>query len=246
MLNELGVGGENVIMYGEVSPDAKATLYRHCDLFCIAASRCEYFISVAHAMMFGIPVLALNNEAIADLAGTSCVIADDSEAYAEALQALSCDVETLDRLAASSRARYEAELANSRVKEAFAEALDNAIGASRENVKPDRLVIDSDWYGIPNANRIIASALKTLPEIASNAFDGNDRRIDFIDWVLREGWKGSDELAGLLTSPEFAKYVEQLELSAGGSQLTPMMRLVWKFHRYANARFSLRSAGVGR
>lgn len=98
-----------------------------------------------------------------------------------------------------------------------------------------------DWFGLPEAATFVAEALAALPPQEPDAFQGRDRRRDFVDLALRDGWRRSKALAAYLRSREFERFAATIEVPEAAEDFGPAMRLVWAFHREVGDRFNLKS-----
>jgi len=229
---------DRVTFYGLVSPQARANFFMHCDLYCTSTEHLGYDFSIVSALAFGTPILALRNAVLERFVGDATEFAEAPPQFVERLLELSSNVDAREALASRGRKRFEEKFSRQAVERAFNSAIDSVLDAVRRSQEAS-LARAYDWFDVPDANLLIADALAVADKPDVSLFCRSDARLDFIDWILRDGRRLSAETERRLASPEFAAYAESLYFPACDMRVSPNMRLVWKFHRYANARFPL-------
>jgi glycosyltransferase involved in cell wall biosynthesis len=231
---------DNVTFHGEVTPGGLATLYRHCDLFWTTSQHEGFCVPAIEAMAFGKPILSSRLGALPETCGSAALYAHTPIEFTEVLAMMLFEDEIRIALGRAGRRRYLQTFAIRNITRRFTEALDTIEANSLKVVVSSSLSTTGDWFGLPLGDRLIRLALEVRDPLPSDALDGRDRRMDFLDWVLHEGWRRSEEVASYLGSEEFRLYGEQIEVPRAAVHFTPMMRVVWQFSRFAQSTFDLR------
>ena len=240
IIDDNDLGGA-ITWHGSVNAARLATLYRYCDLFWTASQHEGFCIPVVEAMAFGLPVLSTRRGALAETCGDAAAFADDREECVRMLARLVTDDEFRRGLGNKGLHRYAVEFRTSRTERRFQAAIKQVQDDCQKRISAASLAVEGDWFGLPDAERLIAAALSVSDPVHPGVLAGRDRRLDFVDWLLREGWKKSPDVALRLRSSEFWQYAEDIEVPAIAAQLDPLMRLRWQFNRTANSCFDLRS-----
>lgn len=239
IINTKGIR-DNVTFHGEVTPGELATLYRHCDLFWTTSQHEGFCVPAIEAMAFAKPILSSRMGALSETCGSAALYAHTPIEFTKLLAAMLFDDEVRIKLGREGRRRYLQTFAIRNIAKRFTEALDIVEANRLKRVVASSLSTAGDWFGLPFGDRLIRLALQVCDPLPSEALDGRDRRMDFLDWVIREGWRRSEEVASYLGSEEFRLYADQIEIPRVAAHLTPMMRLVWQFSRFAQSTFDLR------
>jgi glycosyltransferase involved in cell wall biosynthesis len=232
--------GDNVTFHGNVKPGALATLYRHCDVFWTTSQHEGFCVPAVEAMAFARPILSSRMGALPETCGSAALYAHSAIEFSEILGAMLLDDECRAQLGREGRRRYLQIFDTRHIAKRFTEALSKIEASGLERVVASSLSTAGDWFGLPCGDRLIQLALQVCDPLPSDALDGRDRRMDFLDWILREGWRRSDQVARYLRSEEFLLYANQIEVPRAAAHFTPIMRLVWQFSRFAQSSFDLR------
>lgn len=221
-----------VTFHEAVGPQTLATFYRGCDALVLAAAEGPPQRAMVEAMAFGLPVITRPRASATEIWGDEGLFADDVRSLAAQVVRLSRD--DIFRVRAGRRCReiYEARFARLKLAQSLQLLLDRPRPATPAACRVAHL----DWFGLPDPERLVRAAVEAGHEFD---LDGRDRRLDLVDWIFRDGWLRSDDLASYVAGDAFQRYVRTLELPVGPDNLTPHMRLTWKFHRPANSRFDL-------
>jgi hypothetical protein len=115
--------------------------------------------------------------------------------FTKMLATMLLDDEVRIKLGTEGHRRYLQAFAIRNITKRFTEALDIIEANRRERVVASSLSTAGDWFGLPFGDRLIRLALQICDPLPSGALDGRDRRMDFLDWVMREGWRRSEEVA---------------------------------------------------
>ena len=233
--------GEYVVLYGDVSASAYATLLRHCNVFWTASQLDAFEFPVVDALAFGLPVLAARTATHTETCGEAAVYADTYHDFAAALDDLANDGRDGARLGQCGLRRYDAMFQEAVIDQRFELFIKSLGTGTVEEIPASSLDASGAWFGMPGSKELIHLALAVSDPLPQDALKGRDRRLDFIDWILREGWQRSVEIKTYLSSADFVRYSAQIRLPPGTAHFTPAMRLVWSFCRFANATFRLRS-----
>jgi len=232
----------HVRFHGSVSPTTLATLYRYSDLYWTTSQHEGLGVPLIEAMAFGMPIVSSRMGALPETCGEAALYADTT---ADCIQVLSSIVEN-DKLRANlkklSNERYRAVYRSDIIASEFRAALDVVKHLGQQRVEASVLDIAGDWFGIPTAEAIVRAAALVSPALPPNAFAGRDRRMDFIDWILRDGWRQSSELENYLSSPEFLDFARRIQVPRMAEHLSSQMRLAWTFSRFAQSSFDLRTS----
>jgi glycosyltransferase involved in cell wall biosynthesis len=231
---------DDVTFHGEVTPGELATLYRHADVFWTSSQHEGFCVPAVEAMAFTKPILSSRMGALPETCGTAALYAHTPIEFTRILATMLVDDESRIKLGREGRRRYLELFDIRHVTKHFTDALDRIEANDVERVIASSLSTVGEWFGLPHADRLIQAALQVCDPLPSDALDGRDRRMDFLDWVLREGWRRCDEVARYLRSEEFRLYANQIEVPLAAAHLSPMMRLVWQFSRFAQSSFDLR------
>jgi hypothetical protein len=232
--------GYNVTFHGNVTPGALATLYRYCDVFWTTSQHEGFCVPAVEAMAFARPILSSRMGALPDTCGSAALYAHSAIEFTEILGAMLLDDECRTQLGKEGHRRYLQTFDTHHIAKRFTEALSKMEVSGLERVVASSLSTSGDWFGLPGGDRLIRLALQVCNPLPSDALDGRDRRMDFLDWILREGWRRSDQVAQYLRSEEFLLYANQIEIPRAAAHFTPIMRLVWQFSRFAQSSFDLR------
>ena len=237
-----GVTFHGMAGQGSVTGDARATYFRNCDLFWAPGRSGSAAASIIEAMAFGLPVLASGQGVTPEVCLDAAIYADTAAQSADALEHLIMDDGRRIAFGAHSRRRYEQAHQNSHASLRVDAALEHVEDMAKARVPPSSLALDGDWFGLPDPAALIGAALAVSDPLPPLALTGRDRRLDFVDWTLKEGRARSAEVARILASPEFLSYARDISVPSAAVQLDPGMRLTWRFNRFANAGFSLRTS----
>ena len=232
---------ENVTFHGEVRPGELATLYRHCDLFWTTSQHEGFCVPAVEAMAFAKPILSSRMGALPETCGSAALYAHTPVEFSKMLATMLLDDEFRIKLGREGCRRYQQIFAIQNIAKRFTEALDIIEANRLKCVVASSLSTAGDWFGLPFGDHLIRLALQVCDPLPSDALDGRDRRMDFLDWVMREGWRRSEEVFSYLGSEELRLYAEQIQVPRAAARFTPMMRLVWQFSRFAQSTFDLRA-----
>lgn len=235
--------GGHVTVYEDTRPAVYATLMKHCDLLWAVDSLGGFYMPALEAMASGTPILTNCSPTILEICGDAALHCAEPTDLTSSLIRFARDLDLRFELAALGRRRFESAYRGGAIQRRFLTVFDQIEAAVSVVVPASSLAIDGYWFGIPNAERLVTAALDVSKPLHPNALLGQDRRMDFVDWILRDAWKRSEEVGELLRGVEFSRFVDELELPGLITQFSGPMRLVWKFHRFANATFNLRSPG---
>ena len=248
LLGQYGMTSQ-VSFHGSVIRPVLATFYRHCDLFW-AFDRPEASPRAAiAALAFGLPVLAAPTAPLRGACGDAAEYADGCEAMAAALAGLAGDEIRRREMGRRGRVRYRDRWRPAALRRLFMRGFDRALVAGSQRVAAASLALDGDWFGLPRFRDVLRDAVRGavpgVPDMPPWGMSGRDRRLDVVDWVLREAGTSSPAVAAYLASEAFLTYARELEVPNAASHFGPWMRLVWTFHRPASTQFDLsRSEGA--
>ncbi|HEV2364511.1 MAG TPA: glycosyltransferase [Caulobacteraceae bacterium] len=240
VITETKLGGRCTFQ-GGATLGRLASFYRHSQLFWTASQHEGFCVPAVEAMAFGLPVLSSREGALPETCGEAARYAGTTREFANQVVGLVCDDVGRRQLGNIARARYERCFRPAVLTRRFDAVLAEIDGAFAARRAPATLDVGDEWFELPQATDFIAAALRVTDPLPTNAFKSRDRRADFVDWILREGWRRSPDLRRRLDDPAFAEWADQIETPLAATPLTGPMRVLWRFHRFANARFDLQN-----
>lgn len=239
-IDELGLS-DRVTFYGDISTSALATFYRHADAYW-SSSNMHVYGPVVEAMSFGNVIISPPLSVAKEICGEAAVYVESAGEEAAAIRMLFEDGGA-DALRHSSKQNFDARYRLSGVSSRFTEILSDLDRRIAATISANDLPITGSWFDVPNTKEIVKAALVLKSTVSPRAIDGRDRRLDLLDWAFREGWRSSEVLQRLLSSKEFAEFMNGLQMPRAASHLPPQMKLAWHFNRVAQATFDFDEPG---
>ena len=228
--------------HGSLSSRDLATFYRHSDVFWTTSLHEGFCVPAIEAMAFGLPILSSRHAALPETCGDAAFYGSSSRDFAKKkLVNLLVDDEARHALGKRGRQRYEALYRGVTLKRRFLETIDEVVRLTEVRVPITSLDLEGEWFGLPNVEKLLDAAFGVYPCFWIGSLEGLDHQSDFIDWILTEGWSLSEGIVDYVRSQDFLTYAREIEVPNAASYISVGQRLVWKFHRRANARFDLRS-----
>ncbi|WP_332119196.1 glycosyltransferase [Azorhizobium caulinodans] len=220
-------------------PDALASLYRGCDLFLAAQGTTPE--AVTRALAFGLPVFALSSPTAADLAGEAAFLAGSPDKLANMAHTLVMDAFGMASAKRAALQRFNDHCESRHVAASLLTALSNT---RRRLLEPigEHADISGDWFGIPQAEELVRAAIQLAPDLRAHSLDGEDRRCDFIAWIISVEFGRSEARPGLLGGPQFSAYAAHLPVPPAAAHLGAEQRLKWFFDREVRSAFDLQSS----
>jgi hypothetical protein len=216
-------------------------LYRNCDLFWINSLHEGFCVPAVEAMAFGLPILSSTYGALPETCGDAAEYGHSVSDFAAKVVKLLSDDHARCALGSKGRERYEQRFGGAGLRNHFLAMFDELLGSLAKPVPAASLPRDGYWFHLPDAEWLIDTAISVSGPLPVNALDGRERRADFVDWILRDAWRSSSEIAEYLTGRAFMEYASDIEVPVGGRYLSARQRLIWKFHRFASCRFDLQN-----
>lgn len=233
----------HVTLHGQVTRTVAATLYRHCHAFWAGGGPWAPVQGTVTALAFAKPVLATPTAASRAACGDAALYTSTAYETAEALAGLADDDLLRVRLGRAARARYMDHWRPAVLRRRFLRRFDRAL--ARGSVRAPAATLPGDapgtgtWFGLPRHRDLVRAALPLLPPMPPFGLSGRDRRLDLVDWVLRDGAAASPWIAAYLAGDDFQAYARELDVPNAASHFGTRMRLLSTFHLPAICRFDL-------